>query len=163
MDFEEFNKRIVVLRPTLMEAAKHMNGNDASAEDLVQEVMLKLWSMRQQLDRHPNPKALALNMLRHKIIDEQRHKQLEYGRPTAEPSSEETTRHVERQDELRLIGEIINRLPALQAQVLRLKDIEGYETEEIASITGASPENIRQCLSRARKTIRQEFIKMTIR
>ena len=70
---------------------------------------------------------------------------------------------MERQDELRLIGEIINRLPALQAQVLRLKDIEGYETEEIASITGASPENIRQCLSRARKTIRQEFIKMTIR
>ena len=111
MDLEEFNKRIVVLRPTLMEAAKHMNGNDASAEDLVQEVMLKLWSMRQQLDRHPNPKALALNMLRHKTIDEQRHKQLEYGRPTAEPSSEETTRHVERQDELRLIGEIINRLP----------------------------------------------------
>ncbi len=53
MDLEEFNKRIVVLRPTLMEAAKHMNGNDASAEDLVQEVMLKLWSMRQQLDRHP--------------------------------------------------------------------------------------------------------------
>ena len=72
MDLEEFNKRIVVLRPTLMEAAKHMNGNDASAEDLVQEVMLKLWSMRQQLDRHPNPKALALNMLRHKTIDDQR-------------------------------------------------------------------------------------------
>lgn len=40
-----------------------------------------------------------------------------------------------------------------------MKHWEGYSDEEIEQITGLSPGNIRVILSRARKTIREQFIK----
>lgn len=158
---QDIEQRIVALRPLLMEAARRISGDEAAAEDTVQEVMLKLWDRRERLDGHPNIQALALTMIHHLTVDDWRHRQLEHGKQAAEPFADDSGRSIERRDELRLIGEIISRLPPLQARILRMKDIEGYETDEIAAVTGATTENIRQCLSRARKTIRQEYIKLT--
>ena len=39
-----------------------------------------------------------------------------------------------------------------------MKDIEGYETDEIAEITGCGPEAIRSNLSRARKKVRNIYL-----
>ena len=41
---------------------------------------------------------------------------------------------------------------------MRMKDIEEYETEEIADITGCNPEAIRSNLSRARKKVREIYM-----
>lgn len=158
---KDIDQCIVALRPLLMEAARRSGGDAAEAEDTVQEVMLKLWDRRERLDGHPDLKALALTMLRHQTVDGWRHRQLERGKQVAEPLADDSDCSIERRDEVRLIGEIISRLPPLQARVLRMKDIEGYETGEIAAATGTSAENVRQCLSRARKTIRQEYLKLT--
>lgn len=54
--------------------------------------------------------------------------------------------------------EIINSLPHLQRTIMRMKDIEGYETDEIAEITGCGPEAIRSNLSRARKKVRDIYL-----
>ncbi len=42
-----------------------------------------------------------------------------------------------------------------------MKDMEEYEVEEIAEITGTKPDAIRVNLSRARKKVREEYIKWT--
>jgi RNA polymerase sigma-70 factor (ECF subfamily) len=39
-----------------------------------------------------------------------------------------------------------------------MRDVEGYELEEIADITGVNPAAVRVNLSRARKTVRDKFI-----
>ena len=49
-------------------------------------------------------------------------------------------------------------LPPLQQRVLQMKDMEGYETAEIAEITGITPEAVRNNLSRARKRMRKLYI-----
>ena len=54
--------------------------------------------------------------------------------------------------------EIINSLPTVQRTIMRMKDIEGYETDEITKITGCSSEAIRSNLSRARKKVRDIYI-----
>ena len=46
----------------------------------MQEVMLKLWSMRATLDRYENKRALAMTMLRNKYSDQWRHDRLEDGK-----------------------------------------------------------------------------------
>jgi RNA polymerase sigma-70 factor, ECF subfamily len=56
---------------------------------------------------------------------------------------------------------IIDRLPTLQQAVLKMKEIEQYELEEIAAITGTTNEAVRVNLSRARKKVREEFIRLT--
>jgi len=42
-----------------------------------------------------------------------------------------------------------------------MKDIEEFEVEEIAGITGTNVEAVRVNLSRARKKVREEYIKWT--
>jgi RNA polymerase sigma-70 factor (ECF subfamily) len=44
-----------------------------------------------------------------------------------------------------------------------MKDVEEYEIDEIAEITGTSYEAVRMNLSRARKKVREEYIKLTQR
>ena len=42
-----------------------------------------------------------------------------------------------------------------------MKDIEGYESEEIAEITGCDIQAVRMNLSRARKRVREVFLQLT--
>ena len=58
-----------------------------------------------------------------------------------------------------IIRKIIDGLPVLQREIIRMKDIEEYEVEEIAAITGTKSEAVRMNLSRARKKVRDEFLK----
>lgn len=60
-----------------------------------------------------------------------------------------------------ILKKIIELLPPLQQTIIRMKDMEEYEVEEIAEITGTKPDAIRVNLSRARKKVREEYIKWT--
>lgn len=63
------------------------------------------------------------------------------------------------QDEIQLIQRLINSLPAKQRRILRLRSIEGCSQEETEAITGLSAANVRVLLSRARKFIREQYLK----
>jgi len=41
-----------------------------------------------------------------------------------------------------------------------MKHVDGFEVEEIAGLTGSTPEAVRMNLSRARKRVREQFFKM---
>ena len=60
-----------------------------------------------------------------------------------------------------LLYGLINRLPDMQKKLVLLHDANGYTVEEIEKITGLTPINIRVTLSRARKKLREQFIKHT--
>lgn len=160
MDLKDFTEKIVPLREELLKQARRLNRNDDSAEDLVQEVMLKLWNMHDSLENHHNVKALALTILKNKYTDLWRHRQLELGK---ESNYEAATNDyaAETNDEMAIINTIIKHLPPLQQQIMTMKEIEGYEAEDIIKITGCTAESLRQNLSRARRRIQQEYIKMT--
>ena len=142
----------------LRRACELTDGNDAFAEDLVQETLLRLWELRDQLDRHPNPEALAMTILRNKRNDHWRRSQLIVNQKESFANIAATT---ELRDDMDLIEFIIESLPPLQQKIFRMKEVEGYEKEEIMLLTGCSDESLRQNLSRARKKIREQFIKMT--
>jgi len=160
MDIETFTKKIMPIRRHLINKARAMTGDNSRAEDLVQEVMLKLWSIRSDIARHPNPAALAMTILTNKARDEWR-RQREYAttKKAAEPSAEDHS--TETHSDMELIRQIVDRLPPLQQKIFKMKEIEGYEAEEIISITGCSPDALRQSLSRARRTIKEGFIKLS--
>lgn len=149
------------MRDGLKRLARRMTGDDDNAEDLVQEVMLKLWSMRQSLDRYDNKKALAATILRNKFNDQWRHGKLENGKEVTEHECGSEQSRIEHIDEISLVRTIVERLPPLQRQIFRMKEIEGYDNTEIVSITGCSPESLRQNLSRARRKIREDFTRLT--
>lgn len=161
------------MREKLKARARQLTGDDGSAEDMVQEVMLRLWSMRGKLDRHTCHEALALTMLRNMAADNRRKQRLGVAYAAdckaagatggAGDAAAYEDNSAETADEMVLIRRIIDALPPLQGRILRMKEIEGYGSDEIIKITGCSPESLRQNLSRARRRIRDEFIRITER
>lgn len=162
MDIETFKQTIVPMRKLLVSRARAMTGDDSQAEDLVQEVLLKMWDRRMEMAQHPNPVAVAVKMLKNKAHDQWRQQQRRTtttAHATGALSIEDNT--VEVRSDMELINLIVERLPALQQKIFRMKEMEGYEAQEIIYITGCSPEALRQNLSRARRTIREEFVKFS--
>ena len=141
-----------------MARAVGLTRNSDRAEDLVQEVMLRLWDKREQLDDHPNCMALALRILRNCFLDEERRREM----PT-ESMHLSISEEKEEATDWELIRWIVEHLPPLQQRIFRMKEMEGYESEEIQQITGCSADSVRKNLSRARKKIREDYIKLTAR
>lgn len=161
MEANEFKTTVLPIRSRLLKYAWHLTENQEDAEDAVQEVMLKLWNSRHELDYCRNIEAFAKTLTHHTCIDLIRRKKHElFGKDSEqmEMLSHLPEHLYEIKDEIRLIREIIATLPPLQHDIMHMKDIEEYETEEIAQITGCSTEAIRQNLSRARKRVRDTYL-----
>ena len=160
MEQEQFKKEILPLRDRLMSYAQRLLGNKADAEDVVQEVYFKLWFMRNDLDRYNHIPALSLTITKHLSLNQLRKNEREYDSldENIEVDNLSPYTNLERKDELEQLLKIVNRLPDLQQSVLRMKHIDGLETNEIAALTGSSPEAVRMNLSRARKKVRDWFL-----
>ena len=160
MRTEEFNHIILPMRSDLKEYALRLTESDDNAEDLVQEVMLRLWDMRHDIKAEDNLKALAITIMRNKFYDQCRHEERNFTTDKVMEVPIED-RRAEQRDEVNLIRQIVAQLPPLQQQIFRMKEIEGYDSSEIMQITGCSAESLRKNLSRARMRIRREFVRLT--
>ena len=56
---------------------------------------------------------------------------------------------------LRVVGEAIDALPPLQAEVIRLRDVLGWTSEEVRNVLDLSETNQRVLLHRARSRVRR--------
>ena len=150
------------MRPSILRLAMHYTEDEDEAEDVVQEVLLKLWFLRERLESYRSIDALAMVITRHLCLNRKRERHLEKvpleeGRTIiGEDSPEWMIIQEERMGE---ILKLIAGLPDLQQAVLRMKHVEGFEVEEIARLTGSNPIAVRTNLSRARKKVREEFLK----
>ena len=156
MRTEEFKHIILPMRSHLKAYALRLTESDDNAEDLVQEVMLRLWDMRQNIQAEDNLKALAITIMRNKFYDQCRHEERIF---TTDKVMEEAIEdwRAEQRDEVNLIKQIVAQLPPLQ-QIFRMKEIEGYTADEIMQITGCTADNLRKNLSRARLKIRETYM-----
>lgn len=161
MELKQFKIDVLPLRDKLLNYARKLTEDPSDAEDAVQEIMLKLWNMRQKLDEYQSIEALAMTMTHHLCMDIWRAKRpdsLSLEQVQAPSQSVTPERLLEEKDEFRLMREIIDSLPTLQRTIIQMKDVQEYETEEIAEITGCSAEAIRSNLSRARKKVRDIYL-----
>lgn len=161
MELKQFKIDVLPLCDKLLNYARKLTEDPSDAEDAVQEIMLKLWNMRQKLDEYQSIEALAMTMTHHLCMDIWRAKRpdsLSLEQVQAPSQSATPERLLEEKDEFRLMRKIIDSLPTLQRTIIQMKDVQEYETEEIAEITGCSAEAIRSNLSRARKKVRDIYL-----
>ena len=158
---KELEKVIVGMRRRLMDEARRFLRNQDEAEDTVQDVVLKLWTMRDRLGDYRSVEAMAVVITRHLCLSRKR----DYGKCLDLQALKETTDSgspeqllIGRETEGRLL-ELIDTLPDRQQAILRMKHVDGMETDEIAALTGMTADSVRQNLSRARRNILKRFIK----
>jgi RNA polymerase sigma-70 factor (ECF subfamily) len=162
MDADTFKKVFIPYHQKLYRIAYRIVQDAASAEDIVQDTFIKLWNKRDEMQSIDNTEAFAIIILRNTCLDHLRKtkndRYTDYD--TDMPETTSLSKQIEVQDEAEKIKYLINKLPDQQRQVMMMKHWDEYSDEEIEQVTGLSAGNIRVILSRARKTIREQYIKI---
>lgn len=170
MEQEKFKKEVVPLRGKLEACARRLLDDPQDVEDAVQETFLKLWFIREELDQYDSVEALAVQITKHLCINKLRAFKIHNEEPICdEPicddeykmeSNDTPYSILERKDSVSQLMQIVDGLPKLQQTILKMKHVEGFEVSEIAALTGSTADAIRVSLSRARKKIKDEFLKI---
>ena len=162
MEIKDFKTSVLLLRGKLYGFARKIVENSDCAEDVTQEVMMKLWEKRHELNKCHNIEAFAMTMVHNACIDMKRTEKIHL--PLLEEAIGSETTSVEHlyniKNEVELVKEIIETLPDIQRNTIRMKDVEGFENKEIAEITGSDVLTVRSNLSRARKRVRDLYFQI---
>lgn len=162
MDAETFKKVFLPYHQKLYRIAYRIIQNTANLEDILQDAYIKLWNKRDEMQNVENTEAFAIVILRNTCLDYLRKTKNDYhtSYDIDTPETTSLSNQIELKDNSNYVKSLIDRLPEQQRQVMILKHWDGYSDEEIEDITGLSTGNIRVILSRARKTIREQYNKM---
>jgi RNA polymerase sigma-70 factor (ECF subfamily) len=162
MQIERFKSDIIPLRDTLFRTAVRYLQQEEDAEDVVQETLLRMWKIRKQLDTVVNPAGFVMQTTKHICLDRLK---LSKEKTDADDfhlgaTSETPYSQLEKQDAVALVKEIIEHLPGLQKLIIQMRDVDGYELQEIADITDTQLSAVTVNLSRARKKVREHYLKV---
>lgn len=163
MELETFKITVLPLREKLLNFSFKLTEDRSEAEDIVQEVFIKLWNIREKLDQYHSVEALAVQVTKNMCLDKLRIRRpdnVEVENLSLKSDRRTPEEELEQREAAGCIRSLIRRLPTLQQQIIRMKDVEGYEIAEIAEITGTQVEAVRVNLSRARKKIREQFLQL---
>lgn len=159
---EEFRKIILPEGGRLYALAFRYLNNREEAEDMVQEVMMKLWAGRDQKLNVASPAAWCTTMTRNACLDLLRKKRrISHEEISDEIMMTETGAGIvstaDDREAVRMVGSIVSRMKEPYRSAVILRDMEGYSYEETAEVMQTNVNALRTVLSRARKNIREEM------
>ena len=160
---QQFKEAILPLKDKIYRFACRMVEDTEEAQDLVQEVFVRLWDRKGDMMQYRSVEAFALTMTRNLCIDWLRASgRLRQADPSEMDLADPVTPYdiTEMRDTVTRINQLINHLPERQKVIVHLRDIEGYDFDEIAAILGLNLNVIRVNLSRARKKIKEQLVKV---
>lgn len=159
MNAKDFEILARSLRPGLVKAARRIVDNREEAEDVAQDVMLKLWSMRQELDRYDSVESLGYVMARRMALNVLRARRPSVEVEECSESPDEVTPEelMVRSETAAKVDFVLASLPESQQTLIRLRHVEGFDNAAIASILGSSEGAVRTALSRARRRVAEIF------
>lgn len=127
------------------------------ASDAVQETYARLWAHRNNLDNVGSVEAYAIKIAKRICIDKLRSREVVSTDKSSSSDEAAVDDRVEHADELRLVNALLEQLPPNQRNVVELSAFGGCDNEEIAELTGESPANVRQLLSRGRRKLKELY------
>lgn len=155
-----YTQLLTEVRSTLYRLAISIVADGAEAEDIVQDVSERAWRARDKVLQSEHPRAYVCRMAYNLAIDRARHRKRERLYVAEQsPNAASGDRAIEVGDMAQLTKQLIASLPDKQRTAIHMRDVEGYEIEEIAELLDIDPTSVRMNLSRARKSIREELLK----
>ena len=160
-----FNDLIHTQNRKLFIIAFRILRNHQEAEDVVQNVFMKMWMMGKKLDEYNDAGALAVTMTKNSCIDMLRKWKHIDNDNGSEIMNQDTSpspfeQMVEAENE-QIIDGIIEDLPPLYREVVQLREIDGLSYEEIARQSNVNVNTLRVTLSRARCIIKEKYLKFS--
>ncbi len=164
MKLQIFKTEILPLRDKLFRIALRVTCSKEEAEDIVQDIMLKMWQMRDEWNEIQSKDAYCCMMARNLALSRLALKD------NQTVSMESTTREIEdetsplgmlEQAEIKnLLRKVIGRLPEKEKTVMELRDLESLSYKEIAVTLDMTEPQVKINLFRARKKVKELFGRM---
>jgi RNA polymerase sigma-70 factor (ECF subfamily) len=157
-----FRKDILPLKDKLFRLAFRITLDRAEAEDVVQDTMLRVWSKREEWPKFDSIEAYCLTVTRNLAID--RSEKMDANHVELTPEMEEATdasgpyNQLVQAEKLKLVHQLIDKLPERQRTVIQLRDIEGKSYKEIANVMQLTEEQVKVTLFRARQKVKENFL-----
>ena len=162
MQDKEIMDLILPFKDKLYRFAYRIVGNSFEAEDIVQEILIKVWKKKEQFQQIDNKEAWCMTMTRNLSIDKKRARKM---KTTSiedfhhlRDSTDNPAISMERKETVDHVRSVINSLPEKQASVIHLRDIEGLSYKEIATAMDLSLDQVKVVLHRARKALKLKFL-----
>lgn len=155
----EYISLVERLKDTVFRLARSILSDIHLAEDVTQDVFVRVWQQREAIVRSDHPRAYICRIAHNLAIDRLRHRERERSFAIEEVAI--TSRNyddAERSDMVMLTKRFISELPERQRIVIHLRDVEGYELKDIAQILEVDEASVRVNLSRARKSIKEQLL-----
>jgi RNA polymerase sigma factor (sigma-70 family) len=158
VDTEHFRKVYLPLQHKLYRFALRFVRDPMAAEDIVQEVFLRIWKKREELAGLEKPEAYCMTMTRNLSLNhlkgrDQQHADISEVLPPAGdmPSADLT---MERADKVARIQAAIRSLSERQQLVVHLREVEEMTYEQISQILDISLAMVKSELFRARQHLK---------
>lgn len=163
MTAEEFKNKVIPYSVKLFPMLFRILKNEEETRDALQDLMLKLWNKKADLEQCNNLSAYIITAAKNHCFD-----LLKKNRPNL--MNEETEKQLlriealetdpEKTERLEHVHRVIGQMPEKYRTVIQLRDIDGFTFDEIKEMTGFEIPNIRVILSRARLKVKEEVEKI---
>lgn len=160
VDSQTFEHIAPALRVSAIGTLHRMGLQEAEAQDMAQDALLRLWQLHVELMDESHAHRLVRVLVRHAAIDtlRARHTVILPVRPESGPVCHPDSR-LEEAEDMEWLRRRLDRLPATQHEVLRLRQVERRTNAEIAALLGLETSSVATLLSRARRTLLEELKK----
>ena len=159
-----FRDDVLPLKDKIFRLALRITLSRAEAEDIVQDVLIKVWNRRDDLAEVDSIEAYSLTVCRNLSLDRLQRKEndnvnLDDAPPTEADDAPPDLQMI-RNERIDNIKRLIERLPIPQRAAMQLRDMEGKTYQEISAITGQTEEQVKVNIFRARQYIRKQIEKI---
>jgi len=156
-EFEHIAKNV---RTAAMSAALSCGASTDDAEDIAQDITLKLWTLRTDINNTTHTVRLASRSARNLAIDKRKKMRvtsLDGKNITIEDSRPAPDTSLEEDEDTAWIEAKMKQLPPKEYEILRLRQIELKTNDEIAQMLGIEKMSVATILSRARTKLLNEI------
>ena len=150
----EFRQELTVAIPYMRAFARSLTGNDAAADDLTQDALVKAWRARERFRAGTNFRAWVFTIVRNQFYSDQRRSWRQA--PWDEEKAKRTLSGPQGLDSIMALDELrraLIELPDDQREAIVLVGAGGFAYDEAAQICGCAVGTIKSRVSRARKAL----------
>jgi RNA polymerase sigma factor (sigma-70 family) len=160
MTKEEFQKEVIPLGDKMYRIAFRLLGNSESAKDVLQELFLKLWETRDELNKLSSIDAYACTVLKNKCLDKLRLQKNMVDVEILKSQGDNPHAAFDRNEGISEVRKVMQMLPEKQRLIMQMRDIDCCSFNEIALLLDTSVNNVRVHLCSARKWVKDELLKV---
>lgn len=150
----EFRQELTAAIPYMRAFARSLTGNDAAADDLTQDALVKAWRARERFRAGTNFRAWVFTIVRNQFYSDQRRSWRQA--PWDEEKAKRTLSGPQGLDSIMALDELrraLIELPDDQREAIVLVGAGGFAYDEAAQICGCAVGTIKSRVSRARKAL----------